>query len=452
MIFERIETPGLAHYSYWVGDREEAVVIDPRRDVDIYVDQAARAGFQITHVLETHRHEDFVSGARELSERTGARIWHADAQLAYGYGETAEDGQTWRVGGGFLQAILAPGHTPGMLSYLLYDSEGASWILFSGDALLAGGVGRVDLKGPERAEEMAGLLYETIFKRFMPLGDEIIVCPAHGPGSICAGTVAARTFTTLGIERRHNPMLLVAGRREFIAQAARIRELPPYFRRLERLNVEGPPRLGPLLLPKALGPDEFAEQAKTALVLDTRSGLEFTAGHIVRALSIWLEGLPRFAGWFLSAGQPVLLVCGPEGPAAAMRHLSRLGFDHVDGYLAGGMLAWHTAGYEKESVRMVSVSSLCKLLDAGEKAWILDVRSEDELASHGAISGAHHIHITMLPERMAEVPKDGTVYIFCASDLRSMIAASLLQRAGWRNMAVVLGGLIGWNSTTCPIV
>jgi len=165
-----------------------------------------------------------------------------------------------------------------------------------------------------------------------------------------------------------------------------------------------------------------------------------------------MGGLPGYAGWFLPYDKPLLLIQEGEDPSLVLRYLLCFGYDTLAGHLAGGMLAWNTAGYGNESVPMVPVSSLCRLLDSGEKAWILDVRSEDELASHGSISGALNIHLTMLPERMGEVPKDGTVYIFCASDLRSMIAASLLQRAGWRNLAVVLGGLVGWNSTTCPLV
>jgi len=233
---------------------------------------------------------------------------------------------------------------------------------------------------------------------------------------------------------------------------ARKLEYAPYFREMERMNLEGPPLLGLLPVPMPMSAATFASRMESSIVVDTRMELGFGAAHVPGALSLWLGGLPGYAGWFLPYDQPLLLVHEGEDPMPIIRYLVRMGYDDPVGYLAGGMLAWHTAGYESEAVRMVSVSSLCKLLDAGEKACILDVRSDDELANHGSISGAHHIHITTLPERMGEVPKDGTVYIFCASDLRSMIAASLLQRAGWRNMAVVLGGLIGWNSTTCPIV
>jgi hydroxyacylglutathione hydrolase len=221
---------------------------------------------------------------------------------------------------------------------------------------------------------------------------------------------------------------------------------------MERLNLEGPPLLGGLPVTAPMSAAVFASQVESAIVVDTRMELGFGAAHVPGALSIWLGGLPGYAGWVLPFDRPLLLVQDGEDPASVVRCLIRMGYNAPAGYLAGGMLAWHTAGYESRTVRMITVSSLCTRLDEGEKAWILDVRSEDELESHGTISGAHHIHVPLLPDRLDEVPKDRTVYIFCASGVRSMIAASLLKQAGRRNVVVVLGGLIGWNSTTCPIV
>ena len=180
MLFERIESEGLAHYSYLVGDQREAVVFDPRRDCEVYVERAYEQGLAIKHVLETHRNEDYLIGSVELAERTDAEIWHADSQLQYRYGRPAEDGQTWKVGRLEVRAIHSPGHTPGSMSYLLHDPEGEPWVVFTGDALFAGDVGRVDLLGMDRAEELAAQLYDTIFGKLLPLGDGVIVCPAHG--------------------------------------------------------------------------------------------------------------------------------------------------------------------------------------------------------------------------------------------------------------------------------
>ncbi len=451
MLFERIESEGLAHYSYVIGDGGEAAVIDPRRDCDIYVEKAYQEGMRIRHILETHRNEDYVIGSVELASRTDAEIWHADTQLHYQYGQPVEDGQTWKIGRLELRAVHSPGHTMGSMSYLLHDPGGPSWMVFTGDALFAGDVGRVDLLGMDRAEQMAALLYDTIFHKLLPLGDEVIVCPAHGAGSACGSAIADRVWTTIGLERRLNPKLQHTEEGEFVADVAKDLERPPYFIRMEEYNVEGPPLLGSLCAPMPLAPHEFAERARDAIVVDTRMELGFGSAHVPGALSIWLAGLPSFAGWFLPYDQPLLLVSDTENPVQATRYLARMAYDDLCGYLSGGMLGWHTAGLESNSTRTVTVQQLCHLLDEGEETSILDVRSEQELENAGRIPAAQHIHVTQLPDHLHEVPRDRTVYIFCGSDKRAMLAASLLQREGWDELNVVLGGLEGWSSITCPL-
>jgi hydroxyacylglutathione hydrolase len=450
MLFERIESEGLAHYSYLVGDGKEAVVIDPRRDCDVYIEKAAQAGLRIAHVLETHRNEDYIVGSVELAARSGAEIWHADAQLDYKYGQPVEDGQTWQVGRLAVQAIHSPGHTEGSMSYLLHEPGGASWMVFTGDALFAGDVGRVDLLGMDRAPEMAGLLYDTIFGKLLPLGDDVIVCPAHGAGSACGGSIADRILTTIGLERELNPKLQFTDRDAFIANVAEKLERPPYFEREERWNLDGAPLLGALPAPTPLSPEAFAKKAVEAAVLDTRMDLGFGAAHVPGAVSVWLGGVPRFAGWILSFDQPILLVNETDDPTQVTRYLIRLGYDDLAGYLSGGMLAWHTAGRESSSIHTITVQALCHMLDADEEPWILDVRSDEEMKAT-PIPNAQHIHVTQLLNRLYEVPRDRPVYIFCGSGLRSMIAASLLQREGWQDLTVILGGLAGWRSTTCPL-
>lgn len=451
MIFERIESTGLAHFSYIIGDGTEAVVIDPRRDCDIYREKALEGGYRIKYILETHRNEDYVIGSMELASQTGAEIWHADKQWNYTYGNPAEDDQTWRIGRLKIQALDTPGHTPGHMSYLLRDPEGSPWMAFTGDALFAGDMGRVDLLGMDRAVEMAGLLYDSIYKRILPLGDGVIVCPAHGIGSVCGASIAERIWTTVGIERRSNPKLRFKDKKEFISQVAKELERPPYFSKMERYNLEGPPILGSLPHPPPLYAKEFKTRAKDATVLDTRMELGFSAAHVPGSISIWLEGVASFAGWFLPYDTPLLLVNEKENPEEVVRILIRLGYDRIEGHLEGGMLSWHTAGLESHSIQTVTVQQLCRLLDARENPFILDVRSTEELESQGRIMDALHVHITMLPQRMSEVPKDRPVYIFCGSGMRSMIAASLLRKEGWTNLNVVLGGLAGWNSVSCPL-
>jgi hydroxyacylglutathione hydrolase len=450
MLFERIASEGLAHYSYLIGDQSEAIVIDPRRDSSVYMEKASRAGFHIAHILETHRNEDYVIGSMELAARTQAEIWHADAQLDYAYGQPVEDGQTWQVGRLKVEALHTPGHTPGSMSYLLHDPDGAPWVIFTGDALFAGDVGRVDLLGADRKEELAGMLYDTVFNKLLSLPDGVIVCPAHGSGSVCGSTIAERVWTSIGLERSLNPKLQHTQREDFIANVAHMLERPPYFRRMEVWNIEGAPVLGALPTPRPLKPNAFAEQAQRAQVLDTRMEVAFGGAHVPGALSIWAGGLASFAGWFLPYDKPLLLV-SDDDPTPVVRTLIRLGYDNITGYLAGGMLSWHMAGKESQSIRTITTHDLCQQLDMGEEAWILDVRSDEELEAEGEIADAHHIHITQVPQRTADIPQDRPIYIFCGSGMRSMIAASFLQQVGWDNLVVILGGVMGWHSTTCPL-
>jgi hydroxyacylglutathione hydrolase len=452
MLFERIISKGLAHYSYLIGDKNEAAVIDPRRDCDAYIEKATAEGMRIAHILETHRNEDYVIGSVELADRTGAKIWHADSQWDYNYGQAAEDGQKWKVGRLEIEAIKTPGHTPGSISYLLRDPGGLPWTIFSGDALFAGDVGRIDLLGADRAFEMAGLLYDSIFTKLLPLGDGVIVCPAHGAGSVCGESIAERLWTSIGMERQHNPKLQFKNRNEFVDNLLKGRmERPPYFRLMEKLNLKGAP-LEKLPAPIPLSAKDFATMAKNSFVLDTRMELGFGAAHVPGAQSIWIDGLASFEGWFIPYDKPILLVCEPCDLQEAVKILIREGYDDIGGFLAGGMLSWHMSGQESASIKTITVQEMCSLLDKNEttSSQILDVRSDEELKRDGQIQGAQHIHVTLIPERMNEIRKDGFVYIFCGSGMRSMIAASFLQRYGWQNLNVILGGLAGWKSAKCP--
>lgn len=451
MLFKKIESEGLAQFSYIIGDKGEAVVIDPRRDCDIYIEETSKRGFRIGDILETHRNEDYLTGSLELKARTGANVWHADSQLSYRYGQPVQDDQTWKVGGLKLKAIHSPGHTLGSMSYLLHDHNGFPWIIFTGDSLFAGDVGRVDLLGVGKSEKMAGLLYDTIFDKLLPLGDELIVCPAHGSGSVCGAAIDERAWTTIGFERSHNPKLQLKDKGEFVANLPKELERPPYFLRMEKLNIEGPPLLNTLPSPSPLRPVDFSEKAREGSVVDTRSELAFGAAHIPGSLSIWMDGLPNFAGWFLPYEKPALLVNETNDSRRAVTYLIRMGYDDIAGYLSGGMLAWHKSGLQSGSINMITVQKLCHKLDQKENFLILDVRSREELITEGEITGAQHIHITQIPNHVDDIPRNRPVYIFCGSGLRSTIAASLLRRLGWENLTVVLGGIAGWNSITCPI-
>ena len=453
MHLERIESPGLAHYSYLLSDGGEALVVDPRRDVDAYVDRTSLAGIRLRHVLETHRNEDYLTGSRELGELTGAEVWHADAQLAYGYGRPAADGQVFSLGSLQVEALATPGHTEGHLCYLVRTAAGEPWLLFSGDCIFAGDVGRTDLLGEERIEEMTLRLHESIFERLLPLGDHVILLPAHGPGSACGSQIADRPWTTIGTERRLNPRLRLEKPEEFLREVGRALEYPPYFRWMEERNLRGRPFLADARFPLPLSVEEFQSrsleasqtQAEEALVLDTRPVTAFAAAHVPRALSLWEDGLGSFAGWFLGEEQALLVVSEETAPVEAVSTLRRMGFDRVEGYLAGGMHAWLTAGLASSRTEVLDVPSACRVLDERSRPWMLDVRSAAEL-DEALIPGAHHIHLPQLPGRTAEVPRDRRVTVFCGSGLRSMTAASLLEREGQPDVEVVMGGVEGWES------
>jgi hydroxyacylglutathione hydrolase len=451
VLFERIESKGLAHYSYLIGDGNDAAVIDPRRDARVYVDKAAQAGMRIKYVLETHRNEDYVIGSVEIADLTDAVVLHSgEGDLAYGYGEPVTDGETVSIGRLKVKAVHTPGHTLGHMSYLLHDPGGAPWIIFTGDALFAGDVGRTDFYGQDRLEEITGLLYDTLFHKILPLGDEVIICPAHGAGSVCGTAIAERTWTTIGLERKRNPKLQYRDKDAFVGNVGKMLEYPPYFSMMEVLNLEGPPVLGSLPAVPALRPFEFAAQATDAQVVDTRMVTGFGAAHVPGALSIWEGGLSSFAGWFVTYNRPILLVTETNDVSQPVRYLTRMGYNNVAGFLSGGMHAWHMAGLASERTETITIQDLCDHLDEGGEPWILDVRSQEEVEQN-EIPTAHHVHLTQLPERMDEVLHGQKIYVFCGSGRRSIVAASLLQRAGYDDVAVVLGGLAGWSSVTCPL-
>jgi hydroxyacylglutathione hydrolase len=450
MLFQRIESEGLSHYSYLLGGAAEAAVIDPRRDVGVYLELAEKKGYHIRYVLETHRNEDYLIGSCELAGLTGAEIWHADGQLAYRYGMAVEDGQEWQLGSSILRAIHTPGHTPGSMSYLLSDTRGVPLMVFTGDTLFAGEVGRTDLLGTEKIPELSGLLHDSIFGKMVPLGDGVLVCPAHGSGSVCGSAISDRPWTTIGTERLTNPRLQLSGRDEFVRAVGVEHEKPPYFTKMEDLNLSGPPSLKSAPTPKALSPDLFAGLARDSIILDTRFD-GFGTAHVPGSLCISLSSLSSYGGWFLPYDRDILLVGDLCHLDTVTEQLRRMGYDRIEGYLAGGILAWHKAGRDTESIPTVTVPELCHRLDTGGDTWILDVRSRGELETEGEIPGAYNLPIKQIDGRRGEVPQDRPVFIFCGSGLRSMVVASMLQKDGWQNLTVVLGGFSAWKSVSCPL-
>jgi hydroxyacylglutathione hydrolase len=435
-----------------VGSKKEAVVIDPRRDCEVYLDLARREEVSIKYVFETHRNEDYVVGSCELAHKTGARIYHGPG-LDFKYGETLKDGQIFRFGNLKLTAIHTPGHTDESMSYALSDSnsDDSDIMVFTGDALFVGDVGRTDLYGPKETRRLSETLHNSLFNKILPLGDGVILCPAHGAGSVCGGAISEREWSTLGLERRQNP-LLQKSREEFIRfKVAERLERPPYFRKMEKYNLEGPPLLVNLPDPPALSPSEFKKHIEQgAQVVDARMPSAFGGSHIRCSYSIWMEGLPGYSGWLLSHDKAILLVLGNRKQLeTAVSYLFRLGYDLIDGYLcagaeACGLESWYTAAHPIEHFGLLSVQELEERLNDSQNLIVLDVRTDKEWGE-GHIEGALHIYVGHLEEQLEVIPDGHAVAVVCSVGNRGSLAASILRRAGHQEVSNVLGGMTAWN-------
>ncbi|NQT47518.1 MAG: MBL fold metallo-hydrolase, partial [Chloroflexi bacterium] len=388
-------------------------------------------------------------GSIELNHFTGAEIYHGPG-LNWKYGITLKDGQEFRVGGLKLTALHTPGHTDESMSYALCDlsSGQATVMVFTGDALFVDDVGRIDFYGPEEAPRLAGALYDSIFQRILPLGDGAILCPGHGAGSVCGAGIGDRDESTLGIERAQNRMLQFEDRDEFINfKVGQKLEYPPYFRMMERYNLEGPHLLSCMPLPVPFTPFEFREEMmRGAMVVDTSWPAAFGGAHISGSYSVWLEGLPAFAGWVLPYDKPILLVLQDQLHLdKAVRYLVRLGYDNILGYLKGGIEGWYNAGFRVEHLRLLSVHELKAKLDRGEEFTILDDRGEDEFAE-GHIQGAQNIYVGHIRDRMGDIPKDKPAAVFCNVGHRAGLGASILLQEGCMEVYSVLGSMKAWTA------
>ncbi|RXA17617.1 MBL fold metallo-hydrolase [Methanosarcina sp. MSH10X1] len=455
MKFERIKSEGLAHLSYFIGSKNEAIVIDPRRDCQVYADLARKEGMSIKHIFETHRNEDYVIGSLELEKLTGAEIYHGRG-VDFEYGNYLSEGDEFDFGSMRLAALHTPGHTDESMSYTLTDLDTGKEpvMVFTGDALFIGDAGRTDLYGPEEAPRLAANLYDSIFNKILPLGDWVILCPAHGAGSVCGGAIAKRDYSTLGLERIQNPLLQKTDREEFIKFKLEEKlELPPYFRKMEQYNRQGPPLLQGLPIPKQLSPGAFrAEMEKGAVVVDMRMPHSFAGVHIKGSYSIWLGGIASFAGWMLPYDKPILLVLEEkEQLETAVRYLVRLGYDNIAGFLNGGIAAWYMKALPVDGYSFVSVHDLKHKLEKQEKMTLLDVRKEKEW-KEGHIQGAEHVYVGELEENLDKVPKESPVVVYCDSSRRSSIAASILKKHGYKNVYNVLGSMTAWKNAGYAVV
>lgn len=454
-ILKKVKSEGLSHISYFVGSEGEAAVIDPRRDCQAYLQMAFEEEMEIKHVLETHRNEDCVTGAVELQKNTGAQIYHGGRQ-PFRYGNALSDGQELAFGKMVIKAMETPGHTIESISYALYErGENVTLskpiLVFTGDTLFVGEVGRADLCAPSERLKMAEMIYDSIHGKLLPLGDGVIICPAHGAGSVCGRTISDREESTIGIERDKNPRLKLS-RHEFVQlKSTESFEKPPYFKKMEEYNLNGPPLSCNLPLPHPLSPADFkAKIDRGAIVLDVRKPSDFGGAHVPGAYSIWFEGLPYFAGWILPYDKKILLaLSSKEQVEGIVRVLGRLGYDQFVGYLAGNLEAWYTRGYPTSRVNLISVQDLRERLGRKERLVLLDVREEQEFRE-GHIKGAIHNHLASLEERIDSYDKAIPTAVICNSGNRSSIAASVLLRNGFKEVYNVLGSITAWKNAGYP--
>lgn len=453
MFLEMIRSEGLSHLSYVLGDGGKAAVIDPRRDYSVYMDIAYQHGAEITHIFETHRNEDYVIGSRDLARRTGAQIYHGKAG-SFDYGNPVKENDSFKLGDMDLRILETPGHTDESISIALVDTSfGASPIgVFTGDALFIGDVGRTDFY-PDRAEEVAGMLYDSIFNKILPLGDQVILYPAHGAGSICGSGMASREFSTVGYERKHNPRLQM-DRGAFIRYKVNEHHYkPPYFQHMEEVNRAGADYLRELPQPRPFSADQFAAAIKAGMVvLDVRHPEAIAGAFIPGSLAIPLEMVPAFAGWYLPYDRDMGLVVHSAAEVdKAVRFLLRLGYERVIGYLDGGLHTWEVSGRRYHTIPAVHADTLKARIDNDERYTLLDVRSRDEVAS-GHLPNATPIYVGEVAERIGEIPAARPVTTFCGSGQRAIIAASLLKQRGIDEVEVCLGSMAACATLGCPIV
>ncbi len=447
MLLEKIKTPGLSHLSYLIGAGGKAAVIDPRRDCEIYVEKARSEGLAITHIFETHRNEDLVSGAPILAEMTGAQVYHgpnADGEVVYA--KTTREGDCHSIGQLELRVIETPGHTFDHLAFAIYDSKYPDKAVgvFTGDALFVGDVGRTDFY-PDRKREVAGLLFDSL-RKICELGDQAILYPAHGAGSVCGSGMAEREFSTIGHERLNNPMLKIEEREEFIERKVGENHYqPPYFRLMERLNLEGGEPAPRVMRPQPLTLDELS-QCGADRVIDVREPLAYAAGHFPGSINLPVGMIPAFAGWFLSEGEKIALVASAQDQlATALEHLTRIALDDVlGGYV--GVVPAAASGKAMRSIPMVDTRTVEQRLSAGDKDWtLLDVRDADERAK-AAIEGSRHIYVGELHEKWKELDPDRRYTLMCASGMRATVAAGWLDAHGFDHLDVYLGSMGAWKS------
>jgi glyoxylase-like metal-dependent hydrolase (beta-lactamase superfamily II)/rhodanese-related sulfurtransferase len=448
MVEKRFYVEGLAHASYLIGAGGEAAVIDPKRDVDDYLDAAEQEKLKIVAILETHPHADFVSGHLELAQKTGAKIYVSHLAPAKYERAATRDGDVIQIGPLEIEPMETPGHSPDSLSFLVKEN-GKAVSVFTGDTLFVGDVGRPDLRdAEEKPTRLADALYDSLFHKLLALPDDVRVYPAHGAGSLCGRKISGAPFTTIGQEKLLNWASQINNREEFVrTMVENLPERPQYFAHDVEMNLNGGPPLSSLPSLRMLSEVDLFDMAKRGVsVIDTRSAPFFGAGHFPGSLNIGLSSnlFATWVGFFVPFGKEIVLVVGAaENATKARLELARIGYDNVLGYIEADSLA------RTRQLSQLGVEELDFGLRRGEAPQVLDVRTAGEWdAKH--IEGAMHIPLPSLPRRAGSLGKDSRLAVICGSGYRSSIAASLLQAQGFSRVQNVMGGMGTYLETGVP--
>lgn len=456
MYFEQFYLGCLAHASYLLASEGEAVVVDPQRDVELYLKAAADHGLIIRHIFETHLHADFVSGHKELAARTGAKIYiGAQAGATFAHVDVS-DGFELKFGKASIRVFETPGHTAESICLVVMDHKKLPepWAVLTGDTLFIGDVGRPDLSPRHTPAQLAGLLYDSLHNKLLKLADNVLVYPAHGAGSLCGKNMRAERSSTIGTERLTNYALQIKGREEFIAQlTSNLPARPEYFAKDAEINRTGASSLSDLEPLRAVAPAELANMLKAGeIALDIRPGDEFASGHVPGSVNIALSG--QFASWAGTVlgltAHPVLVADTDQQIEEARVRLARVGIEALDGYLAGGVAAWKKAGLTVGTIAQITAEEL-KVRLQSDVVHVLDVRREPEWNA-GHIENATWWPLDNFKVAPPEIDHCLPLAVHCKSGYRSMIASSLLQRAGFIQVINVVGGFDAWKQANLAYV
>ncbi|MCX6290911.1 MAG: rhodanese-like domain-containing protein [Bacteroidetes bacterium] len=454
MFVQQLYTNCLAEAAYYIESNGEAAIIDPIRETSPYLELARQRNTKIKYVFETHFHADFISGHIDLAKQTGAVIVFGPGAEPDYKTHIAKDGEEFKIGNITLRAMHTPGHTPESTCYLLFDESYQQHCVFTGDTLFVGDVGRPDLlDGKMSKETLAGMMYDSLNNKIKKLPDEVLVYPAHGPGSACGKSLGKETWSTIGHQKKTNYALREMNREEFIKEVCDGLVAPPaYFFSDAKINKQGYDAIDDVLKKnvRALSVDEFAEEMERGTsVLDTRINHVFEKGFVKGSLHIGLDGMYAiWVGTLIDIHKPLLVVCEVGKEEESILRLARVGYENVKGFLSGGFDAWKNAGKPVDTVVSVDAEMFAQKVSSGIS--VLDVRNFSE-AETGHIKNAKVIPLAELSTNMKSLDTNKTLYVHCAGGYRSMIAASILKAKGFKNIVNVLGGWSKIKETSVPV-